>query len=113
MDPNQKLYHLEHCENLPVTAAEVYIATETQADPVLSKAYQLTLQGWRGRVIPAYNRMNKLGRMFIVGNYRVVIPPKLRPRVLEEGSCRCKLNEGFGQKFCMVAKFGHYIGGHM
>ena len=31
MDPNQELYHLEHCENLPVTAAEV--TTETQAHP--------------------------------------------------------------------------------
>ena len=52
VDPNQKVYRLEYCDsNLPVSAAEV--AKETQADPVLRKAYQLTLQGWRGRVDPS------------------------------------------------------------
>ena len=44
IDPNQELYHVDYCENLPVTAAEV--AQETKADPILRRAYQYTLSGW-------------------------------------------------------------------
>ena len=39
VDPNQEVHRLEYCDNLPVSAAEV--AKETQAGPVLRKAYQL------------------------------------------------------------------------
>ena len=38
IDPNQELYHVDCCENLPGTAAEV--AQETKADPSLRRAYQ-------------------------------------------------------------------------
>ena len=44
IDPNQELYHVDCCENLPVTAAEV--AQETKADPILRRAFQYTLSGW-------------------------------------------------------------------
>ena len=44
IDPNQELYHVDCCENLPVTAAEV--AEETKADPILRRAYHYTLSGW-------------------------------------------------------------------
>ena len=39
IDPNQELYHVDCCENLSVTAAEV--AQETKADPILRRAYQV------------------------------------------------------------------------
>ena len=44
IDPNQKLYYVDCCENLPVTAAEA--AQETKADPILSRAYQYALSRW-------------------------------------------------------------------
>ena len=41
IDPNQELYHVDCCENLPVTAAEV--AQETKADPILRRAYHTSI----------------------------------------------------------------------
>ena len=44
IDPNEQIYGIDYCEQLPVTAAEV--AKETQTDPVLKKVYQYTMFGW-------------------------------------------------------------------
>lgn len=43
VDPNQEGFPLDYCADLQVSTEEV--AKETQSDPVLRKAYQLTLQG--------------------------------------------------------------------
>ena len=40
IDPNQKIYQLDYCHKLPVTANE--IARKTQRDLILTKAYEYT-----------------------------------------------------------------------
>ena len=45
IDPNEEIYHVDYCDQLPVTATE--IARETQRDSILRKAYEYTQSGWR------------------------------------------------------------------
>ena len=40
IDPNEEIYHVDYCDQLPVTATE--IARETQRDPTLRKTYEYT-----------------------------------------------------------------------
>ena len=42
---NEEIYHVDYCDQLPVTATK--IARETQKDPILRKAYEYTRDGWR------------------------------------------------------------------
>ena len=88
IDPNEQIYGLDYCEQLPVTAAEV--AKETLTDPVLKKVYQYTMFGWTEPVDknlePYQRRASELSTengCLLWGN-RVVIPTTLRSRLLEE-----------------------------
>ena len=45
IDPNEEIYHVDYCDQLPVTVTE--IARENQRDPILRKAYEYTRSGWR------------------------------------------------------------------
>ena len=73
---------------LPVTAECVQVAT--RQDPVLSKVHQFTREGWPASIPdeykPYWNRRQELsteGGCLMWGN-RVVIPQKLRARLVEE-----------------------------
>ena len=73
---------------LPVTAECVQVAT--REDPVLSRVHQFTRAGWPARLPegyqPYWNRRQELsteGGCLMWGN-RVVIPQKLRARLVEE-----------------------------
>ena len=63
---------------------------ETQRDPILARVYDYILKGWPNEVPedmkPYQRRKNEtsLCQGCIMWGYRVVIPPKLRPQVLEE-----------------------------
>ena len=100
IDPNQELYHVDCCEDIPVTAAEV--AQETKADPILRRAYQYTLYGWNRkshmepRLQPYSRRSDKVSvkEICLLLGTRVIIPQKLQSRVLADenhmGSNRVK-----------------------
>jgi hypothetical protein len=82
IDPNEKLYWIEHCEQLPVTAKEV--AKETRKDPVLRLAYEKILRGW-GRqepvaLQPYQSRADQLAMEegCLLWGSRIVIPPTLQ-----------------------------------
>ena len=45
IDPNKEIYHVDYCDQLPVTTTE--IARETQKDPILRKADEYTRSGQR------------------------------------------------------------------
>ena len=90
VDENEKVYHIDYCEQLPVVAADV--AKQTQEDPILRRVCQYTQWGWKSEVQrdpllkPYYHRSNELsiedGCLLWAG--RVVIPNCLRKLVLEE-----------------------------
>ncbi|XP_062518318.1 uncharacterized protein K02A2.6-like [Corticium candelabrum] len=90
IDPNQELYHVDCCKNLPVTAAEV--ARQTKADPILRRAFQYTLSGWNWkshmdpRVQPYSRRSDELSveENCLLWGTRVIIPQKLQSRVLAD-----------------------------
>ena len=73
----------------PVTVAEVRV--ETRKDPVMSRVYELTMEGWGNHTAvaelkPYFNKRDELScedGVVLWGN-RVVIPSKLRSKVLEE-----------------------------
>ena len=44
IDPNEEIYHVDYCDQLPVTATE--IAREIQKGPIPRKAYKYTRSGW-------------------------------------------------------------------
>ena len=88
VDPNEEIYTIDFCEHLPVTATEV--ATETRQDPVMRRAYEFTLSGWKPQapqeLQPYARRADELtveNGCLLIGN-RVIIPPELRSGVLEE-----------------------------
>ena len=74
-------------ENLPVTCSEV--RRETGRDPTLVRVYDLTVKGWphKGDAhLPEYaNCKDQLSvcQGCVMWGKRVIIPPKLRSRVLE------------------------------
>ena len=90
VDPNQELYHVDCCENLPLTAAEV--AQETKANPILRRAYQYTLSGWNWkshmdpRLQPYSRRSDELSveENCLLWGTRVIIPQRLQSRVLAD-----------------------------
>ena len=43
IDPNEEIYHVDYCNQLPVTTTE--IARETQKDAILRKADEYTRSG--------------------------------------------------------------------
>lgn len=50
IDPNVEIFHVDVCDQLPVTAEEV--AKETKADRILTKVLQFTLQEWKPDIEP-------------------------------------------------------------
>ena len=48
MDPNEQIYAIDRCEQLPVTAQD--IAKELQRDSILRQVYEYTLCGWKPNV---------------------------------------------------------------
>ena len=90
IDPNQELYNVDCCENLPVTAAEV--AQETKEDPIFRRAYQYTLSGWNRKIhmdprLQPYSQRS--GELSVEENClpwgtRVIIPQKLQSSVLAD-----------------------------
>ena len=82
------VFNVGQMEALPVTSSQLAKATST--DPVLSKVVRFTRNGWPDRVPdtlkPFYNRRSELS---IEGNcimwgIRVIVPQKLRGKVLQE-----------------------------
>lgn len=85
-DPAE-MFHLAHVENLPVTSAQIKL--ETSRDPTLAKVLELTVKGWPAKNtvgLPEYfSRREQLSVCHgcIMWGTRIVVPPKLRPYVLE------------------------------
>ena len=79
------VFNLQQIETLPMTAKEV--AAATRADQILSKLLKHLCCGWPSE-IPDDLSQRKEGLSLegdcIMSGYRVIIPTKLRPRVLEE-----------------------------
>ena len=82
---------IKQIENLPITAMSLKGAT--QNDPILAKVLHFTLSGWPVKgceecpdLKPYYDRRHELTieQSCIMWGIRVVIPTKLRDRVLEE-----------------------------
>lgn len=73
-------------EPLPVTSAQVQ--TETRNDPLLAKVYDFTVNGWPANTdIPLHDYANRQDQLSvcqgcIMWGSRVVVPPRLRSRVL-------------------------------
>ncbi|XP_057202332.1 uncharacterized protein K02A2.6 [Triplophysa rosa] len=82
------VFTLVQLENSPVTAE--MIQRETRRDPTLSQVYTATQTGWsieqKARFPQFYQRRDELSLDggCIMWGLRVVVPPKLRTRVLEE-----------------------------
>ena len=82
-------YNLSQIDNLPVSASDV--ERETRRDPTLSKVFDFTLNGWTDkpqdeRLKPFYTRRSELSVQngCLMWGIRVIIPIKLRNKVLEE-----------------------------
>ena len=81
------VFYSTQFDPLPVTCE--LIAKETQRDPELARVYEAILKGWSQHTEgekPYHNRRNELSvhQGCILWGMRVVIPPKLQARVLEE-----------------------------
>ncbi len=100
VDPNEKIYAIDHREQLPVTAQD--IAKELQRDSILRQVYEYTLRGWKPNVstqlLPYARRADELTIEdgYLLWGNRVIIPTKLQGTVLQEiheghiGLCRMK-----------------------
>ncbi|XP_062389531.1 uncharacterized protein K02A2.6-like [Sardina pilchardus] len=84
-------FHIKHLETLPVSCKE--ICKETRTDPVLAQVLEMVSTGRFPRVqhvdstlAPFISRKDELTvqQQCLMWGIRVVIPPKLRPRVLSE-----------------------------
>ena len=82
------LFYATQFEPLPVTAEQV--KRETQRDPLLVKVHDLVMKGWAipqdEQIKPFYQRKDELTvhcGVLMLG-HRVVIPVKLRNKVLSE-----------------------------
>ena len=81
---------MSQCEPLPVSAKQVKL--ETQRDVVLSRVHELTRLGWTNNsesdpeLKPFFNRKDELSIAdgCVMWGLKVVIPSKLRKRVLDE-----------------------------
>ena len=81
-------FNLFQIATLPVTAQQVQ--TNTRADPILSKVVRFTNEGWPKDIsddlLPFKSKQQELtleGGCLLWG-VRVIVPAKLRPRVLQE-----------------------------
>ena len=84
-----EIYNLSQIDSLPVSAND--IKRETRRDHVTSKVLDFTLHGWTEnpqdeRLKPYYTRRNELTVQHgcLMWGIRVIIPLKLRNKVLEE-----------------------------
>ena len=48
VDPNEEIYSIDWCEQLPVTGRE--IGMETGKDHILRRVYEYTISGWKPHV---------------------------------------------------------------
>jgi hypothetical protein len=82
------IFHMEQFDPLPVTSEMVKSATKK--DILFSRVYDATMQGWPEKspegLETFYSRRNELSVYHgcIMWGVRVVIPPKLRSRLLDE-----------------------------
>lgn len=82
------VFTLAQIESLPVTAA--MIQKETRRDAILAQVFEATQKGWRysqnQQLSPYYQRRDELtiDNGCIMWGMRIVIPNKLRSKVLEE-----------------------------
>ncbi len=81
--------YFSQVEDLPVSAKE--IAEATRKDPILSRVWEYTAQGWPNHVTdeevkPYFCRRTELSvdQGCVLWGIRVIVPPKLRSKVLEE-----------------------------
>lgn len=80
-------FYASQLNRLPVTSQKVRM--ETQRDPTLVKVYESTMKGWNKQqeltLTPYYSRRNELTvhQGCIMWGSRVIVPAKLRSRVLE------------------------------
>ena len=88
IDPNEEIYHVDFCDQVPVTVTE--IARETQRDPILRKAYEYIRSGWRtsgDQCLEPYARRStelSIDNGCLLWGSRVIIPRALRTVVAEE-----------------------------
>ena len=84
-------FHIKHLEALPVSCAE--IRKQTRTDPVLAQVFEMVTTGRFPRVkdtdsalAPFISRKDELTvqQQCLMWGIRVVVPPKLRPKVLSE-----------------------------
>ena len=112
IDPNEEIYHVEYCDQLPVTATE--IARETQRDTILRKAYEYTRSGWRiseDQCLEPYARRStelSIHNGCLLWGSRVIIPRALRTVVAEEihngWTSWSSQDEGFSEELHLVAQ---------
>jgi hypothetical protein len=83
------IYFASRVDDLPVTARD--IASATRTDPVLSKVYELTLNGWPDSckdddILPYFRRKHELSidQGCVLWGVRVIIPAKYREKLVEE-----------------------------
>ena len=82
------VFNLMQFDPRPVTVDNV--RRKTQRDPVLAQVYEMTSKGWPHNPDPALNpyfvRKDEITLQSgcLMWGIRVVVPPKLRPQVLEE-----------------------------
>ncbi|XP_062405896.1 uncharacterized protein K02A2.6-like [Sardina pilchardus] len=80
------MFHMAQVDPLPVTSEEIRL--ETGNDPILSRVYDLTLKGWPNKgdsSLPSYSSRREqltVNQGCILWGARVIVPPKLRSRVL-------------------------------
>ena len=87
--PGETVLLLEHLDNTPVTSHQ--IQKWTRRDPILSKVYQFSLNGWPNHcqdenLQPYWKRKNELtieGGCILWGN-RVIVPSQGRTQVVAE-----------------------------
>ena len=98
--PEPAVVNSNQIQSLPVTATQLAIATRT--DPILSKVLQFTMKGWPNVIdddLKAFARKKDeltTERGCILWGIRVVVPDKLREKLLKElhrdhpGMCKMK-----------------------
>ena len=82
------VFNMMQFEPLPITVDNV--RRETQRDPVLSQVHEMVTKGWLSSHVPVldpfYARRDEITvhSGCLMWGIRVIVPPKLRPQVLEE-----------------------------
>jgi hypothetical protein len=87
-ESESSLYNLSQLEILPVTSQQ--IQQSTVKDPVLSKVWRYTRDGWPTIIpddlLPYFRRKEQLtveGQTLFTGT-RIIVPPEHRPMILKE-----------------------------